>query len=95
LWQRPQLIAFFGFPFASSPSGWLDRFSAVRPEALTRVPPSVLLSIIKNGDASTLTVVNAVKRMLEVARSRSAGYEHQIAVRPVGLRRLLGAQRLA
>jgi len=31
--------------------------------------PSVLLSIIKNGDASTLTVVNAVKRMLNVARA--------------------------
>jgi multidrug efflux pump subunit AcrB len=30
--------------------------------------PSVLLSIIKNGNASTLTVVNAVKHMLEVAR---------------------------
>jgi multidrug efflux pump subunit AcrB len=29
---------------------------------------SVLLSIIKNGNASTLTVVNAVKRMLDVAR---------------------------
>jgi len=29
---------------------------------------SVLLSIIKNGNASTLTVVNAVKQMLEVAR---------------------------
>ena len=31
--------------------------------------PSVLLSIIKNGDASTLTVVNAVKGMLNVARA--------------------------
>jgi multidrug efflux pump subunit AcrB len=31
--------------------------------------PSVLLSIIKNGDASTLTVVNAVKDMLNVARA--------------------------
>jgi multidrug efflux pump subunit AcrB len=30
--------------------------------------PSVLLSIIKNGNASTLTVVNAVKQMLDVAR---------------------------
>jgi multidrug efflux pump subunit AcrB len=29
---------------------------------------SVLLSIIKNGNASTLTVVNAVKHMLEIAR---------------------------
>src|SRR5580704_1279641 len=29
---------------------------------------SVLLSIIKNGNASTLTVVNAVKQMLDVAR---------------------------
>ena len=31
--------------------------------------PSVLLSIIKNGDASTLTVVNAVKHMLQVAQA--------------------------
>jgi multidrug efflux pump subunit AcrB len=31
--------------------------------------PSVLLSIIKNGDASTLTVVNAVKHMLDIARA--------------------------
>ena len=31
--------------------------------------PSVLLSIIKNGDASTLTVVNAVKHLLNVARA--------------------------
>jgi multidrug efflux pump subunit AcrB len=31
--------------------------------------PSVLLSIIKNGDASTLTVVNAVKHILNVARA--------------------------
>ena len=31
--------------------------------------PSVLLSIIKNGDASTLTVVNAVRHMLQVARA--------------------------
>ncbi len=31
--------------------------------------PSVLLSIIKNGNASTLTVVNAVKHMLNIARA--------------------------
>src|SRR4051794_19770284 len=30
---------------------------------------SVLLSIIKNGNASTLTVVSAVKHMLDVARA--------------------------
>src|SRR3954453_356020 len=30
---------------------------------------SVLLSIIKNGNASTLTVVNAVKHVLDVARA--------------------------
>src|SRR5215469_14933317 len=30
---------------------------------------SVLISIIKNGNASTMTVVNAVKRMLDVARA--------------------------
>ena len=30
--------------------------------------PSVLLSIIKNGNASTLTVVNAVKHVLDIAR---------------------------
>src|SRR5204862_7639739 len=30
---------------------------------------SVLLSIIKNGNASTLTVVNAVKHVLDIARA--------------------------
>src|ERR1700746_1966399 len=34
---------------------------------------SVLLSIIKNGNASTLTVVNAVKQMLDVARKAAPG----------------------
>ena len=31
--------------------------------------PSVLLSIIKNGNASTLTVVDAVKHVLDIARA--------------------------
>jgi multidrug efflux pump subunit AcrB len=34
---------------------------------------SVLLSIIKNGNASTLTVVNAVKHVLETARAAAPG----------------------
>ena len=52
--------------------------------------PSVLLSIIKNGNASTLTVVNAVKRHAERrAASRAGRHGHQIAVRSVGIRRLL------
>ena len=33
---------------------------------------SVLLSIIKNGNASTLAVVNAVKQALDVSRSRGS-----------------------
>ncbi len=57
---------------------------------------SVLLSIIKNGNASTLTVVNAVKHMLDIARpSGTRRHGHQIAVRSVGVRHLLGDSRAA
>ena len=48
---------------------------------------SVLLSIIKNGNASTLAVVNAVKDALDAgARGGAAGHEDHRAVRPVGVR---------
>ncbi len=51
---------------------------------------SVLLSVIKNGNASTLDVVNAVKQALKVvARSGAARHEDHGAVRPVGVRQSL------
>jgi multidrug efflux pump subunit AcrB len=45
--------------------GWLVQGNVVRTEG----KESVLLSIIKNGNASTLAVVNAVKDALKVARA--------------------------
>ena len=48
---------------------------------------SVLLSVIKNGNASTLDVVNGVKQALQTARAAApAGPQDQRAVRPVGIR---------
>jgi multidrug efflux pump subunit AcrB len=44
--------------------GWLVQQNVVRTEG----KQSVLLSIIKNGNASTLAVVNAVKKALPIAR---------------------------
>ena len=41
---------------------------------------SVLLNIIKNGNASTLTVVNAVKRVLETARASAPAGTTMIAL---------------
>ncbi|MBV8105858.1 MAG: efflux RND transporter permease subunit [Hyphomicrobiales bacterium] len=45
--------------------GWLVQQNVVRAEG----KQSVLLSIIKNGNASTLAVVNAVKKALPIARA--------------------------
>src|SRR6202451_3025903 len=45
--------------------GWLVQQNVVRTEG----KQSVLLSIIKNGNASTLSVVNAVKEALKTARA--------------------------
>ena len=45
--------------------GWLVQQNVVRTEG----KQSVLLSIIKNGNASTLAVVNAVKEALKTARA--------------------------
>jgi len=44
--------------------GWLVQQNVVRTDGKR----SILLSIIKNGNASTLTVVNAVKQALRIAR---------------------------
>ena len=57
---------------------------------------SVLLSIIKNGNASTLAVVNGVKHALERHPRRRAGRtQDQRAVRPVGIRHQFGQWRAA
>ena len=51
---------------------------------------SVLLSIIKNGNASTLAVVDAVKRALDdFAAGRSAGHADQGTVRSIGIRQAI------
>ena len=51
---------------------------------------SVLLSIIKNGNASTLAVVNAVKQALvDLAQSGAARHADQGAVRSIGVRQSL------
>jgi multidrug efflux pump subunit AcrB len=47
--------------------GNLVQQNVVRPDGKR----SVLLSIIKNGNASTLTVVNAVKHVLDIARAEA------------------------
>ena len=48
---------------------------------------SVLLSIIKNGNASTLAVVNGVQAALQTARAAAPpGMQDHRAVRPVGVR---------
>ena len=57
---------------------------------------SVLLSIIKNGNASTLAVVNAVKQALIISRKAAPpGHADQGAVRSIGVRQSLdpGAAR--
>ena len=57
---------------------------------------SVLLSVIKNGNASTLAVVNGVKQALQARPRRRTGRpQDQRAVRPVGIRHQLGQRRAA
>ena len=63
--------------------GWLVQQNVVREDG----ERSVLLSIIKNGNASTLAVVNGVQgRAQDAARRRAAGHEDRRTVRPVGVR---------
>ena len=63
--------------------GWLVQQNVVRTEG----KQSVLLSIIKNGNASTLEVVNAVKEALKTARAAAPKrHANPVAVRSVGLR---------
>jgi hypothetical protein len=55
---------------------------------------SVLLSVIKNGNASTLAVVNGVRKVLQVARAAAPpGPEHQRAVRPIKARQGIDCER--
>ena len=57
---------------------------------------SVLLSIIKNGNASTLDVVNRVKEALQDGPRRRAGRaQDHGTVRPVGVRHPVGGRRVA
>ena len=63
--------------------GWLVQQNVVRKDGRR----SVLLNIIKNGNASTLEVVNAVReRAQDHPRRGAARHAHRRAVRPVGVR---------
>ncbi len=55
---------------------------------------AVLLSVIKNGNASTLDVVNGVRNVLQRRARRGASRpQHQRAVRSVGVRQVGGGER--
>src|SRR6202007_215464 len=69
--------------------GWLVQQNIVRQNGRR----SVLLSIIKNGNASTLTVVNAVHKALQTARA--AAQADQRAVRSVRVRQAVCRRRAA
>ena len=72
--------------------GWLVQQNVVRQNGRR----SVLLSIIKNGNASTLSVVNAVHEALKTARAAAPpGHADQRAVRSVGVRQAVGSRRAA
>ena len=72
--------------------GWLVQQNVVRENGRR----SVLLSIIKNGNASTLDVVNAVRRRPEDgARGSASRYGDQGALRPVGVRQAIDRGRAA
>ena len=72
--------------------GWLVQQNIVRQNGRR----SVLLSIIKNGNASTLEVVNAVtRRPADGPRRGAARHQDQRAVRPVGVRQAGGGGRAA
>ena len=70
--------------------GWLVQQNVVREDGRR----SVLLSIIKNGNASTLDVVNGVQDALTTLRAAApAGPEDRRTVRPVGVRQRGGRRR--
>ena len=72
--------------------GWAVQQNIVR----TNGRRAVLLTIIKNGDASTLDVVNRVKAALPGhPRRGSAWHEHRHAVRSIGLRSERHIERFA
>ena len=72
--------------------GWLVQQNVVRKDGQR----SVLLSIIKNGNASTLEVVNAVRNALDSDPRRGAGrHAHRRTVRPVGVRQAGDRRRAA
>ena len=72
--------------------GWAVQQNIVRADGKR----SVLLTIIKNGDASTLDVVNRVKAALpEIQKAAPPGMNIDYAVRPIGVRAERDRQRPA
>ena len=70
--------------------GWLVQQNIVREDGKR----SVLLSVIKNGNASTLDVVNGVReRAQDLARRRAARPQDRRIARPVGVRARGGSGR--
>ena len=72
--------------------GWAVQQNIVRDDGRR----SVLLSVLKNGNASTVAVVNGVRKVLEVARAGgTAGPQHQRAVRSIEARHRIDRRRAA
>ena len=70
--------------------GWAVQQNVVRENGRR----SVLLSVIKNGGASTLAVVDGVRKVLTVARQAAPpGLEHQRAVRSIEARDRVDRER--
>jgi multidrug efflux pump subunit AcrB len=69
--------------------GWAVQQNIVRNDGRR----SVLLSVIKNGNASTVAVVNGVRKVLQRPRVGAARPEHQRTVRSVETRHRINCRR--
>ena len=70
--------------------GWAVQQNIVRQNGRR----SVLLSVIKNGNASTLAVVNGVRKVLQIARAAAPpGHADQRAVRSIEARHSIDSRR--
>ena len=70
--------------------GWAVQQNVVRNDGRR----SVLLSVLKNGNASTVAVVNGVRKVLEIARAAAPAWpKHQRAVRSIEARHRIDRRR--
>ena len=70
--------------------GWAVQQNVVRNDGRR----SVLLSVLKNGNASTVAVVNGVRKVLEIARAAAPPWpKHQRAVRSIEARHRIDRRR--